>query len=166
MLGKGATLDALGRTWRVSAPDQDAKDRLEKLAAAGALNEVRRLKGVLDPVAYQEAFSEVTKSLRDYRTWGPGWQRVVLQTAENVHLYLWALLQEHHPDVSEETVREIFAAAPEEVAAAYAQVMPDFFTLLLAPVRDRVPPAAMAELEAAIGSIPDRIRRSTPTNSA
>jgi hypothetical protein len=44
--------------------------------------------------------------------------------------------------------------------------MPDFFTLLLAPVRDRVPPAVMAELEAAIGSIPDRIRRSTPTSSA
>lgn len=165
MLGKGATFPALGKTWKVSAPDQDAKDRLEKLAAGAALNEVRRLKDSLGAAAYKEAFSEVVANLKNYRTWQPGWQAVVFHP-ENVHLYLWSLLQAAHPDVTEEEVLSVFADAPEEVAAAYAQVMPDFFTMLLAPMRDRIPAAGRAKLEELIAGVPDQIRRSAATNSA
>ncbi len=164
MLGKGCTLHALGKTWKVSAPDLNAKERLEKLVASAALAEVRRLRDTLDPAAYQEAFSEVTRSLKSYRTWGAGWQRVVFDPA-NVHLFLWSLLLDAHPDVTEEAVFAILGGTPEEVAAAYAQVMPDFFTMLLAPVRDRIPADKLAEMEAMIAGVPEQIRRTIPINS-
>lgn len=164
MLGKGATFGALGKTWKVSAPDQNAKARLEKIVAAEALNEVRRLKGTLDTAAYQEAFSDVTRRLKDYRTWGPGWQATVFGPS-SAHFFLWSLLQGAHPDADEQTVLDICQDAPEEVAAVYVQILPDFFSILLEPVRNRIPPDKLAELEAIIASIPDLIRRSTPIRS-
>ena len=164
MLGKGATFPALGKTWKISAPDQNAKDRLEKLVVRVALDEVRRLKGALEPAAYQEAFSDVTRRLKEYRTWGTGWQTIVFDAA-NAHLYLWSLLQESHPEIDGETVLAICEDAPEEVAAVFVQVMPDFFTMLLAPVRNRIPPGKLAELDQLIARMPEQIRRTTATNS-
>jgi hypothetical protein len=165
MLGAGCELHALGRTWKVSAPDQNAKERLEKLAAATALEEVRRLKGMLDAAAYQEAFDRVTQNLRNYRTWKPGWQSVVFDP-ENAHLFLWSLLKGNHPDIDGDTVLAVFTDAPEEVAAAYAQILPDFFTMLLEPLAGRLTPELRAEVDAALARMVESLRRKpTPTNS-
>lgn len=164
MLAAPAEIKVGKTTWVVSPPDQDAKARLEKLAARAALEEVRRLKPVLDADAYAEAFRAAMDALPSYRTWQPGWQRVVFDPA-NAHLFLWSLLQAAHPDATEEDVVKLHADAPEEVAAAYAQLLPDFFRLLLAPVLPRLDPAARAAVEAAVADLRRRLTP-TPTNSA
>lgn len=164
MLGKGAEIVCGGKAWKVGAPDQFAKERLEKLAAKVALEEVRRLKGTLDHAAYQEAFGEVVRDLKGYRTWQPGWQAVVMAPAGQ-HLFLLSLIQGPHPDATEEDVLGLFRDAPEEVAAAYAQVLPDFFTLLVAPLRQLLSPADVAKVEAALAALRARLAP-TPTNSA
>lgn len=152
------------RRWKVGHPTQAAKARLEKLAAKVALDEVRRLKDTLDPAAYQEAFGEAVKSLKNYRTWRPGWQAVVFDPA-NSHLYLWSLIQEHHPDASEEDVLAICRDAPEEVVAAMAQVLPDFFRLLLSEIRPHLSPEAFAAAEATVGQMRARLEP-TPASTA
>jgi arylsulfatase A-like enzyme len=163
MLGKGAEFRALGRAWKISAPDQDAKERLEKLAARSGLEEVRRLKGTLDPAAYKETFAEVTVSLPKYKTWREGWQAVVFDPA-NGHLFLWSLLQAAHPDVTEAEVLAATADAPEEVAAALAQVLPDFFQVLLAKVLPNLSPADAAKVVEAMATLRARLAP-TPTSS-
>lgn len=163
MLGHGAEFRALNRAWTISAPDQDAKGRLEKLAARAALEEIRRLKGVLGAAAYNESFKAVVDALPSYRTWGAGWQAVVFAPA-NAHLFLWSLLQAAHPDVSEADVIAVAADAPEEVAAALAQVLPDFFRTLLAPVLPNLSPADAARVEEALATLRARLAP-TPTSS-
>lgn len=154
-----------GKTYTVAHPTQRAKARLEKIVKAAALNEVRELKGVLDPAAYQEAFAEAVKSLPDYKTWGPGWQRVVFNPA-NGHLHLWSLLQEHHPDADEALALELSRGAPEEVAAALAQTLPDFFQMLLAEVEDKLPPETAAEVRGALAELRTRLAPTPPTTAA
>lgn len=163
MLGGGAEIHAPGRVWKVSAPDQRAKRRLESLVKKVVIDEAREMKGVLGPEAYHELFESKTRQLRDYETWRPGWMAVVFDPGY-AHLFLWSLLHPAHPDATEEDVRAIFADAPEEVAAAYAQILPDFFTMLLAPVRSRIPPELLAKFEGAVAEAVSRLRR-TPTSS-
>jgi hypothetical protein len=158
MLGRGAEIVLpSGKKWKVGAPDQFAKWRLEKLAAKVAFDEVRRLKDVLDPATYAEAFGEVTRNLKSYRTWQPGWQSVVMSPA-NQHLVLLSLM----PDATEADVLSIFAEAPEEVAAALAQVLPDFFTLLVEPLTAHLSPTELATVNGALASLRERLTHSAP----
>jgi hypothetical protein len=145
------------RVWKVAYPDQDAKDRLEKLVAKAALNEVRRLKGVLDAAEYAELFSEATRALPECRTWRAGWQRYVFDPAY-AHLFLWSLLQAHHPNATERDVIGLMKEVPEEVTAALVQVIPDFFRVLLSGL-DLTPEQAET-VEAAMATIRERL---TPT---
>jgi hypothetical protein len=158
-----------GKRWTVGHPTQAAKARLENLAGKVALDEVRRMKDVLDPAAYQETFAEVTRSLKDYRTWKPGWQRVVFDP-EYAHLFFMSLLQEKHPGVTEGEVLELCAGAPEEVQAALAQVLPDFFQMLLDGIADRLTPEARAEVAGAVAKVraalAPRVPPTAATNSA
>ncbi len=140
-----------GTVWKVGRPDQDAKARLEKLVKRAAIEQVRALKDVLDPGAYREAFDRVTQNLRTYDTWGEGWQAVITDPA-HAHLFLWALLQAHHPNVSEEAVKRLAAECPEEVGYALAQVLPDFFQALISPLLAKVPPEVRAQAEAKAGA--------------
>jgi hypothetical protein len=120
-----------GKTYTVGQPDGEARKRLEKLVKKVAIDEVRALKDTLDAAAYAELFATRTASLKHYNTWRPGWQGIVFDPA-NAHLFLWSLLQAHHPNVTEAEVLAIGKESPEEVAYALAQVVPDFFTMLLA----------------------------------
>lgn len=171
--GVGGMLGAAGpcpeiplgkRVWKVGHPTQAAKARLEKLAAKVALDEVRRLKDVLDPAAYREAFDAVTQNLKSYRTWRPGWQAVVFDGA-NGHLFLWSLLQEHHPAATEADVLALCREAPEEVAAALAQVIPDFFGVLLGEVRADLSPEDLAKVDEALTAVRERLTP-TPANTS
>lgn len=137
-----------GKLWKVGAPDQAAKQRLEKLVQAASLEEVRRLKDVLPPAAYQEAFAEATRSLPDYRTWGAGWQRLVNDPA-HAHLFLLSLLRGPQPWAAEGDARGMSRDAAEEVRAALALVTPGFFETLLADALDRLPPGEQREAVAA-----------------
>lgn len=121
-----------GRVWRVGHPTQRAKAALEEFAAAAAVNEALALKGVLPPAAYQELFAATARDVqaKAFRTWGPGWQRVVFDPL-NSHLFLWSLLRENHPDATEADARRLMAAEPDRVSLALARVVPDFFRMLL-----------------------------------
>lgn len=163
MLGHGVEIVCGKKTWKVSPPDQDAKARLEKLAARTAIEEVRRLKDVLDPEAYQETFTQVTKTLSQYQTWRAGWQRVVFDPA-NAHLFLWSLLQANHPHCSEADVMKLISESPEEVAAAYAQILPGFFQMLLEPVLPNLEPPDRERVTTALEEMRQRLGR-TPTKS-
>ena len=122
-----------GRVWRVGHPTQRAKAALEEFAASAAVNEVLSLKGVLPAAAYSELWAQTARDVqgRSFRTWGPGWQRVVFDPL-NAHLFLWSLLRECHPDATEADAKRLMAAEPERVSLALARVVPDFFRLLLA----------------------------------
>ena len=122
-----------GELWRVGHPTQRAKAVLEELAAAKAVAEVRALKGVVPADAYQEAFAETVAQVQAgaFRTWGAGWQKIVL-SGGNAHLFLLSLLRENHPRATEDDARALAAGEPELVAAALARVVPGFFSLLLA----------------------------------
>ncbi len=125
---------------------------------------MRALKDVLDPAAYQESFSLVIESLPKYDTFQPGWLATVFSPAQQ-HLFLWSLLQGAQPDIPEQLVIEMMTESPEEVAAAFAQVLPDFFHLLLEPHRKNLPPDRLATVEAALDQLRTQLVR-TPTNSA
>jgi hypothetical protein len=128
-------IDLKGNRWKIGHPTQRAKAVLEELAVAKAVAEIRRLKGILPPDAYAETFAELTSRIAagDYRTWGGGWQRVVLAPG-NSHLFLLSLLREHHPQASEDDARALALGEPEQVGAALARVVPGFFSLLLDPL--------------------------------
>jgi hypothetical protein len=159
MMGHGVEIVLPGgKRWKVGAPDQAAKARLEKLAAKVALDEVRRLKDTLDPAAYAELFGEVTRNLKSYRTWQPGWQSVVMSPAGQ-HLFLLSLM----PDATEADVLGIFATAPEEVAAALAQVLPDFFTMLVEPLTAHLSPADLEKVTAALAALRAQLTHTAPS---
>lgn len=149
-----------GKKYAVGRPDQKAKARLEKLAAAVAINEVRALKDVLPADAYQEAFGAVTKNLKSYRTWQPGWQAVVFEPA-NGYLFLASLM----PDVPEETVKGICHDSPEEVNAALAQVIPDFFDMLLTDLKDHLSAEQMEAVRVVLQTLRERLIPTQPTSS-
>jgi hypothetical protein len=154
--GSPAEIHHAGRVWKLGHPDQRAKERLEKLVAKVALDDVRRLKDVLDPDAYAEAFGQVTGNLRAYKTWREGWQKIIGDPG-NGHLFLWALLLEHQPGATESDVLDVARGSPGEVAAALSQVLPPFLRMLAAEVLEAAPaearPALQASLDAAISGL-------------
>lgn len=140
------------KVWKIGHPTQRAKACLEQLAVQVASAEVRALKDVLPPDAYAEVFREFTDSVsaRHYRTWGPGWQRVVWGP-QSAHLFLLSLLRENHPDATEGDARALAAADPEAVALAVLQVTPNFVRLLLAE-RPELTPEQRAKVEGAVAA--------------
>jgi hypothetical protein len=121
-----------GKTWKIGHPTQRAKAVLEELAVSKATSEIRALKGTLPADAYGELFSELTNRISsgDYRTWGPGWQRIVF-SGNNAHLFLLSLLRECHKDATEAEARALALGEPEQVQAALVRVVPGFLSLLL-----------------------------------
>lgn len=121
-----------GTVWKIGHPSQRAKSELELLAVAAAFAEVRELKAALPADAYAEAFQELVSSVaaKHYKTWGPGWQRVVWGP-QSSHLFLLSLLREAHAQATEADAKALAAACPEEVTLALVQVVPNFVSLLL-----------------------------------
>mgnify|MGYP001605268688 FL=1 len=146
-----------GTLYKLGRPDQDAKGRLEKLVKRVAIDEVRALKDALPPAAYAELFAERTKNLKQYDTWREGWKATVFEPA-NAHLFLWSLLQAHHPTITAADVLALATEAPEEVSYALAQVMPAFFRMLLEGIA--LTPDQQQALEEKLSEFRERL---TPT---
>lgn len=121
------------KTWKVGHPTQRAKACLEELAAAKAVGEVVALKGAVPPAAYAEMFCDLMRGVKTgaYKTFGPGWVEQTTGPGGAV-LFLLALLRERHPDAAEADALGLAADRGDEVQAALARVVPDFFDLLLA----------------------------------
>lgn len=126
--------------WKVGHPTEAARAELERLVIQAASAEVLSLKGDLPPAAYAEMLSNFTRavSAKAYKTWGDGWTEVVSKP-ENAHLFLLALLRENHPGATAEDSLALLERCPDEVAIAYAQVLPDFIRLLLLTRKDLTP---------------------------
>lgn len=129
-----------GKVWKVGHPTQAAKTTLEQLAVAAAVSEIEALEGTLSPLSYQKAYRELLAAIsaREYKTWGPGWERVVWGPMCS-QLFLLSLIRENHQDATEADVVELAAKQPGQVAAALAQVIPNFARLLLSERKDLTP---------------------------
>lgn len=129
-----------GKTWKIGHPTQRAKACLEQLAVASAFDEVEALEATLPPQRYQKAYRELLASVaaREYKTWGPGWQRVVWGPM-SAQLFLLSLLRENHPDATEDDALTLAGADPGRVSLALAQVIPSFLALLLSDRKDVTP---------------------------
>ena len=129
-----------GKNWKIGHPTQRAKACLEQLAVASAFDEVEALEATLSPQRYQKAYRELLASVaaREYKTWGPGWQRVVWGPM-SAQLFLLSLLRENHPDATEDDALTLAGAEPGRVSLALAQVIPSFLALLLSDRKDVTP---------------------------
>lgn len=135
--------------WKVGHPTQKAKAALEELAASKAVANVRAMRDVLPAEDYAEMWDETRADLQAgaFKTWQKGWKRVVMGGGGE-HLFLLALLREHHPKATEADALALAAEEPEQVAAALARVVPGFLSVLLDGVP--IPPARRDQLKAAI----------------
>lgn len=163
--GAPARVKFRGREWLVGHPIQKAKGELEEIAAGAAVDEVLALRGVLAPVAYADMWKETVLAIqgREFRTWGPGWTRIVF-ARENAHLFLLSLLRCDQPHATAADATAMAAEEPEQVTAALARVVPGFFAYLLAGLK--VPPDQRAKFEAKLASITAQFLSTlTPPNS-
>jgi hypothetical protein len=155
--GAPARVQWRGKPWLVGHPVQKAKAELEEIAAAAAVAEVRALKGALPSDAYAELWKDTVAAIqaKEFRTWGPGWARTVF-ARENAHLFLLSLLRCDQPHATEDDARGMAAEEPEQVTAALARVVPDFFAHLLAGLT--VPPDQRETFTARVGEITARFK--------
>lgn len=154
-----------GKTWRLGHPTQRAKAALEELVAGKAIAEIRSLKSALPPDAYAELFAELATriSAGDYRTWGPGWQRIVFSPA-NAHLFLLSLLRECHDNASEADAKKLALGEPEQVRLALLRVAPGFLSLLLEGLP--LQPEQKQQFETAVTSALQPVAPIPPINAA
>lgn len=126
--GPGPAVEWAGKTWRFGFNHQDAKGRLEELIRAHVVRDALRTKRALGGAEGQEAYDLTDAKVKGghYLTFARGWAEV-LNSPAGVLLYTRSLLQEHHPDVTDDDVRRMLAEEPEQTEAAVAAVSPDFF---------------------------------------
>lgn len=135
--------------WKVGHPTQRAKARLEDMTAAVAVRETLALKPHLSADEFAPLWADVQADIRnrEYRVGGRRWLEAVRSPGWAV-LLLTALVREHHPDATEDDVRGLMDREPEQVQAAVARVLPDFFRGVGRQLR--LTPAQTADLERAI----------------
>lgn len=125
----GPTVDALGKKWRLGFNDQNAKGALEELIRAHAIRGELQTKRALGGAEGERYWLEEVKPLFDsgyYSTFGKGWLNT-LRHPDGVLLFLQSLLVKHHPDITADQTKDVFASEPEQVMAAVEVVAPDFF---------------------------------------
>lgn len=150
-----------GRVWKVGHPTQAAKSRLEKLAAARAVNNVLALRDVLPAAEYDQLWKSTLAAVQagKFKTWREGWRDIVFGD-EAAGLFFLSLLQQHHPDATETDALALAAGAPEQVAAAIAQVVPGFLSVLLEGVP--MTPLQREQVGTAVSGILTRLQQPTP----
>jgi hypothetical protein len=146
-----------GKTWKIGHPTQRAKDTLERLAVSKATQEIMALRGVVDAPAYAELFEAHKRDITagSFRTWGEGWQRITF-SPQNAHLFLLSLVRECHPEATERDAQALAIGAPEELQLALAQVVPGFFTVLLADMP--LPPEKRQQVQVAMSQVMSKFK--------
>lgn len=144
--GEPAAIVHAGKTYRLGHPDQRAKARLEQLVARQARENLLAA-GVPEVEWVRQA------TAGEFRTLRAGWSAVL--SGENAAvLTLLAQLQEHHPDLTADDVRDLIAAEPGQVNVAVMETTPDFLRVLLANLpadqREQKIRHAVAAMEAAL----------------
>lgn len=160
--GPKPTITHNGKTWEIAHPTQKAKAHLVAIVTESAKASVRELKPYSPPEEYAEMWNAVIDKItgRYYQTWHPGWMAAMGGQDGNAFLLL-SLLRIAHPDATEDNARELLNECPEEVAAAFAEVMPGFFDLLERDFPPQVPKDQRAIHMAAIKSVFQSPQRSS-----
>lgn len=131
--GAPVTFDWNGRTWRLEHPVQKAKDELEKLVLRYVVGQQEEMRGVWA----EDTFAAKEKELDDriygghHKTLGSLWQAVTSGPDGNA-LFLLALLRQHQPHATLAEAATMWNASPRSLRLAYAEVIPDFFSVLVA----------------------------------
>ncbi len=161
--GPKPTITHNGKTWEIAHPTQKAKAHLVAIVTESAKASVRDLKPYTPPEEYAEMWDSVINKItaRYFHTWHPGWMAAIGGQDGNVVLLL-SLMRIAHPEATEADSRDLLTECPEEVAAAFAEVMPGFFDLLEKDFPPQVPKDQRAIHIAAI----KRVFQSPPKSSA
>jgi hypothetical protein len=144
--GSGAPfpVEHAGRTYRIAAPTNQARDVFHKLVVAAALKGAQQAEidmpglGCLDQFRRDYAAGKYKPGASGWREYGTG--------EKGNALFLAALLYQHHPDITPDAAEELYEAQPDAVGVALAEVMPPFFDILGADTR--LPPPLRAGFRA------------------
>ena len=122
-----------GRTWRIGHPVQAAKAELEKLVLQYVLESHEAMRGVWPDTKFAAKERELDELIygRHYRTWGTLWKTATNGPDGNA-LLLLSLLRVHQSAATLDDARAMWANATRQLLIAYSQVMPDFFSDLVA----------------------------------
>jgi hypothetical protein len=122
-----------GKVWKVGWPTQKAKAELETLVVKVSKENLAQLRDAYTEEEYREEDAALRALIRGghFKTWGSLW-RTVNDSPDGMPLFLCSLLKAHHPDITIATARELWTESPEDAVDALVQVVPDFFTLLIA----------------------------------
>lgn len=139
-----------GKPYKVGHPTQEAKARLEELAAQAAVARVEALEGKVGAAAFARMTDRVCDRVaaNEYVTWAAGWQEVVWR--DGGALFLLSLLHEHHPELTPADAAAMKAECAAQYGAALARVLPGFFELLLGELE--APPERKARARAELGA--------------
>lgn len=119
-----------GKEYKVAYPTLATLDRMEKLIARRAMNELKELQGAIPDDQYMVLSDQIQSLIvaRHYRVGGQLWAKMV-SGPEGILLYLQSYLQEHQPTISEDDVKHMAADEPKQVQNAIAMVTPHFLAL-------------------------------------
>ncbi len=145
--GPKPTITHNGKMWEIAHPIQNAKAHFTAIITANAIVECKALKGVVPDETYGELWDALTNkiSAKHFRTLNAGWL-AVMQSMDADVFFLLSLLRIKHPEATEEDARELFDSCREEVAAAFAQVVPGFLDCLAKDWPPQIPQAKRKEL--------------------
>lgn len=160
-----------GKTYKVGFPDDRAKARLEELVAQAETAAVVSLKGAIPDDDYRTQLADLGRQLRagvrEQRTKaGKLWREYMFgrNREQGFVLYLLALVQGEHPEVTETTLTAMLEESGDLLLLAADRVVPGFFDFLAAQMG--VPPEVLAPVkERMTAALHDLLAGRTPSGS-
>lgn len=152
MVGTPPTIhEASGKVWRVGFNTQDAKGRLEEAIRSHIIRNALKAKRLLGGDEGEEVYDAAIEKIDGghYLTFALGWRKT-LRSDSGAILYLYSLLQEHHPDVTEVDAERLLRTESEQTHAAIRAISPDFWVAMA--IQKGESPANAPALAAAIVS--------------
>lgn len=145
--GPKPTITHNGKTWEIAYPTRKAKDHFTAIITASAVAECKALKGVLSDEDFAALWRDLTTKIQagHFRTLNAGWLEVMMGVDADA-FFLLSLLRVSHPEATIEHARELYSECPEEIAAAYAVVVPDFLSSLEKDWPPKIPKARRSDL--------------------
>lgn len=128
-LSPGPTVVLDGKVWRLGFNSQDAKSRLEELFRGHVVRDALMTKRAVGGPDGEEQFAAEMARVRGghYAFFADGWRELLGTRAGNV-LYLLSLLQEHHPDATEQDAMRLLVQENEQTVEALAAITPTFLS--------------------------------------
>jgi hypothetical protein len=121
------------KTYQLGFLTQAVKARYEQMVVSAERDAVKALERMLGAKEYADRVDAFGRKVRDreYRTGGTLWHLYTFGTeqATGFVLFLAALFQEHHPEVTPAVVKEMLEDDPRFLLFAADQAVPGFFEM-------------------------------------